>query len=296
MRYLVIILVVLMFSSCEKTEKIEDYPAHKSLLVANCIFVNNEGFFFTLSKSLSPLDNAPFRELVHPRAYVKLFENDVKIDSFVFKSSNGNNILASGKNTKPNFKYRFEAFFPGYAKIYGEDVMPEKLDVLEVKVSKLVKSYDYSIALSLDMDLILSNTHQNNDYIILEFNRPIDADSNGFSSFYEDVLALKLKNNTFEYEHLENKLYIKTNGQKINQLSIRRESIEYVYGNQISQNKMTVSVSNCSKTTFEYLRRLHLQQYNEFDPFAEPTPISNNIINGYGIFGGMGFSSKGFTF
>jgi hypothetical protein len=293
MRYLVIILVVLVFSSCEKTEKIEDYPTHKSLLVSNCIFDQNTGFIFTLSKSLSPLDNAPFKQLVHPRAYVKLYENDILIDSFGYTN---NTFLGSGNIPKPNFKYRFEAFFPGFTKVTGEDIMPEIIDIVDVKSSKLIKNYDFSSALTLDMDLTLSNTHQNNDYIILEINRPVDIDTNGASYFYEDLIGLKLNNAILEYEHLDNKLYIKTNGQKINQLSIRRESIEYAYGIQSTQNKMQVSISNCSKTTFEYLRRFNLQRLNEFDPFAEPTPISNNIKNGYGIFGAMGITLKEFTF
>jgi hypothetical protein len=293
MRYLVIILVVLVFSSCEKTEKIEDYPTHKSLLVSNCIFDQNTGFIFTLSKSLSPLDNAPFKQLVHPRAYVKLYENDILIDSFGYQVGNS---LASDQNPKPNFKYRFEAFFPGFTKVSGEDVMPEIIDITNVKTSKIVKNYDYTNALTLDMDLTLSNTHQNNDYIILEFNRPIEIDTLNKTYFFEELVDLKLKNSIFEFEKLDNKLYIKTNGQKISQLSIRRESTEYIYGGQIIQNRMQVSISNCSKTTFEYLRRFNLQRLNEFDPFAEPTPISNNIINGYGIFGAMGIISKEFTF
>jgi len=293
MRYLVIILVVLVFSSCEKTEKIEDYPTHKSLLVSNCIFDQNTGFIFTLSKSLSPLDNAPFKQLVHPRAYVKLYENDKLIDSFGYTN---NTFLGSGNSPKPNFKYRFEAFFPGFTKVTGEDIMPEIIDITNIKISKIVKNYDFSNALTLDMDLVLSNTHQNNDYIILEFNRPIDIDTLNKTYFFEELVDLKLKNSIFEYEKLDNKLYIKTNGQKISQLSIRRESTEYVYGGQSIQNRMQVSISNCSKTTFEYLRRFNLQRLNEFDPFAEPTPISNNIINGYGVFGAMGIISKEFTF
>jgi len=293
MRYLVLILVVLVFSSCEKTEKIEDYPTHKSLLVSNCIFDQNMGFQFTLSKSLSPLDNAPFKQLVHPRAYVKLYENDILIDSFGYQVGN---VLESDQLPKPNFKYRFEAFFPGFTKVTGEDIMPEMIDIVDFKSSKIVKNYDFSNALTLDMDLVLSNTHQNNDYIILEFNRPIDIDTLNKTYFFEELVDLKLKNAIFEYEKLDNKLYIKTNGQKINQLSVRRESIEYAYGIQITQNKMEVSISNCSKTTFEYLRRFNLQRNNEFDPFAEPTPISNNIINGYGIFGAMGLTMKTFTF
>ena len=293
MRYLVLILVVLVFSSCEKTEKIEDYPTHKSLLVSNCIFDQNMGFQFTLSKSLSPLDNAPFKQLVHPRAYVRLFENDILIDSFGYRVGNS---LASDKIAKPNFKYRFEAVFPGFAKVSGEDIMPEIIDIVDVKSIKITKNYEFSNALTLDIDLILSNTHQNNDYIILEFNRPIDIDSNGASYFNEDLIGLKLNNAILDYEHLDNKLYIKTNGQKINKLSVRRESIEYVFGSQSNQNRMQVSISNCSKTTFEYLRRFNLQRNNEFDPFAEPTPISNNIINGYGIFGAMGLTMKEFTF
>jgi hypothetical protein len=293
MRYLVIILVVLVFSSCEKTEKIEDYPTHKSLLVSNCIFDQNTGFIFTLSKSLSPLDNAPFKQLVHPRAYVKLYENDILIDSFGYTN---NTFLGSGNSPKPNFKYRFEAFFPGFTKVSGEDIMPEIIDIIDVKTSKIVKNYDYTNALTLDMDLTLSNTHQNNDYVILEFIRPIEIDTLNKTYFFEELVDLKLKNSIFEYEKLDNKIYIKTNGQKISQLSIRRESTEYIYGGQSTQNKMQVSISNCSKTTFEYLRRFNLQRLNEFDPFAEPTPISNNIINGYGIFGAMGIISKEFTF
>ena len=67
----------------------------------------------------------------------------------------------------------------------------------------------------------------------------------------------------------------------------------------LKANKDTVilSISHIGyKQTFIYLRRFNLQRLNEFDPFAEPTPISNNIINGYGVFGAMGIISKEFTF
>ncbi|MDP2175178.1 MAG: DUF4249 family protein [Bacteroidota bacterium] len=294
MRYLILIIAILFFSSCEKTEKIEDYPLHKSQLVVNCFFSPDSAIKLYMYKSLSPLDNAPFKELIHNNAYVKLYENDVFFDSFGYDINQ--QCYYSHKFPKPNVKYKFEAYFPRYEKVYGEDISPDLMELKEVKVSKFLKKFDNSNVLTLNIDLSFSDIHRNNDFMIIEVNRLIKSDTNGYFYFYENLDDLTLNNKIYEFEKIDNKLYVKTNGQKLTSISIRRESREYTYNNFQNQDSLQIQVTNCSKNTFEYIRRLHIQQYNLDDPFAEPIPMSNNILNGYGVFGGLTFYKSNIKF
>lgn len=284
--YLIILYFgfVFLLLSCEKTEKIDEYPAHKSQLVANCLFNEDEPIRVSFTRSLSPLDNAPFRVLNSPRAFVKIYEDKTLIDSFGVAANQ--TFFQSNQLLKSNVNYKFEAFYPGYPIIYSNDFIPDAIEVQDVVTKKLIKKNEYSDVLSLDLDLKFQNSHLSNDYMIIKMDRIDNKDTYDYFNYYEQVTDIIVSNGLFEYETIDNTIYIKTSGKKINNLNLRRESIVYNYGMTNIKDSLKIEVFNCSKNTYEYLRRLQIQNYNIDDPFSEPIPISNNIINGFGIFGG----------
>lgn len=288
MKFLInLILIMVFFSACEKTEKVDDFPAHKSQLVTNCYFNEDTCFVFYLSKSLSPLDNAPFKIMNSSNAYFKVFENGVLFDSFRYDASTSNYHGAPNKTPKEGKIYKFECIYPGFSKAFAEDYIPSKASVLKhsiyTTITETFQNLDsiiygsYTVNLNIELDPVKTGK-----YVVYDL-ASIDSFYQRISFYTFNLQDLNPEN---EYVSASNKLFV-YNENGIKSMSIKWES---PYG-MLYKNKKTiiadVLLQTCNKSTFEYLKRIGLQSDNQDDPFSEPTPISNSIQNGFGVFGGL---------
>lgn len=284
------IVYMVFMVSCEKTEKVEDFPIHKSKLVANCMFIPDTCFIFSLSKSLSPIDNAPFRVMNSPSSFIKIFENNILFDSFGFNTDAGR--YEGNPNRKPTVgnTYRFECSYPGYPLISAEDYLPPKPEIqshnIYTSIIRVFNVYDSLIECAFNTNLNL-NLNQNNlsKYLIIKLIPIPKSGSIGRRIFIGNVVDL-YSENEFLYSFSEEQIFI-SNESGIKKVALQWE-IPYGYLNKNSTSyNYRLEVFSCSKANFEYRKRMALQSDNRDDPFAEPIPITNNINNGYGIFGGF---------
>jgi hypothetical protein len=286
------VILGLFFSACEKTEKVEDFPQHKSQLVVNCFFRPDTPFIFNLSKSLSPLDNASFRVMNSPSAFIKVFENGILFDS-LRANSKGVFIGRQDKLPKNHGNYRFECSYPGFGIVKGEDYLPDTFVIKRAEGFNLVRSshvvsdtvsyIEHSSQLRLDLESV----NAQGDYLMLEIG--IATSSTPWGYFSRNLADLQEVSGQYDAESMydiRNRVFVSNNGKKINTLIIRWEMIAK-YRNGNIRNNYFLRIWSCSKNAFEYLRRSALQNRNEDDPFSQPTPISNSIDNGYGVFGGI---------
>ncbi len=285
LKSLTLVLILTSLSACEKTEKVDNYPKHVSKLVVNCFFYKQTFFEFHLSKSLSPIDNAKFKILDNPNAYVKIFENNQLIDSAIYvKQISG---YYSGKSPQINKTYRFECYYPGYAMVSGEDYLPDYAQIKDA-------SGYYSI-----LNSTLNNDSQtignSNTLMNINYSKPCQylmisikvSKSNGYIGDLYSILTDNNSENNSEFAN--NTLFVN------NEEGVKKLNLKWVTAfSRINKNKTSATYNirsySCTKNTFEYLKRQALQKENQDDPFSQPTPMSNNIINGYGIFGGFNFT------
>jgi hypothetical protein len=284
------VLLLSLLNACEKVEKVENFPKHDSKLVTNCLFTSDSFFIFHLSKSLSPLDNAPFRNMNSSSAYIRVYENNTLFDSIRVK--NGVFMGDFNKRPKPNTTYRFDCYYPGFGVVKGEDYLPDTFKVKNVRGVNLVKRvYDYHMG-SLDSSKYVEHTseihftlesdHPHGDYVFIEINMKYKFGT----GFYRPYFYPELIGSAYDSETVGSSLFVSNNGKKITDLKIKWDFSDYYPSGKVS-NKYEVKIYTCSANTYEYLRRSRLQAENNEDPFAQPTPISNNILNGFGIFGGF---------
>ncbi len=288
MKHLIYILfVAVLISSCEKTEKVDDFPVHKSQLVTNCFFNEDTCFVFFLSKSLSPIDNAPFKNMNSSNAFIRVFENGVLFDSFKYDAFSKNYHGDENKRPKEGALYKFECSYPGFPLVYAQDYIPSKAVVkkhsIYTTITQTWQNTDtviygaYNVNLNVDLDPIKTGK-----CIILDFEQ---VDSFYYRAYYYTTNVKDL-NPENEYVYANNKLYV-FNENGIKSLAIQWESpYGMLYKNKISVIE-NVSIQTCTKNTFEYLKRIAIQNDNKDDPFSEPTPVSNSIQNGFGVFGGL---------
>lgn len=301
-KYIFILTTILIagLSACEKTEKVDNFPKHEGKLVTNCFFNPDTTFIFKLSKSLSPIDNAPFRNLNSTKAILKIYENNVMFDSLVYGGSNEPCYLTtSNKRPKAGNTYRFECNYPGLGTVTGEDYLPDTTTVAKAKgyYTILNSYYDSDSVINgnylTNMNLELSN---NNPYLVITVQKnsyyPGSFFPTGFISIYEDISDLNANNET---EYIYSSLYV-SNPAGIKNINLKWTT-DYGYINKKTKSAdYKITIYACSKNVFEYLKRQAYQIENQDDPFSQPTPISNNIVNGYGIFGGINVTNYVMSF
>jgi len=286
-------VVLFVFSACEKTEKVEDFPQHQSKLVANCFFMPDSPFVFNLSKSLSPLDNAQFKNLVSPSAFIKVFENNILFDSFrVFNNKFRGD---STKIAKAGNMYRFECYYPGFGVVKGEDYLPDTLKLLRaeganrIKVTNKVNDTLTFVLHRSTLDLDLQSLNARGNYLLVSVYRVYkfyNYPKPGQTYIQRYGVSISETNRIYDSDVSGYGLYIPDDGRSLTQLRLAWDMNGYYKDGKISC-EYDVVISSFSKVSYEYLHRQMLQMDNQNDPFAQPTPISNNIMNGFGVFGGM---------
>ncbi len=296
------IFLILLFSACEKTEKVDNFPKHQSKLVANCFFRPDTSFLFKLFRSLSPIDNAPFKELTSNKAYIKVYENNVLFDSLTYHPTLTTSFSSGDPNKRPKVgnTYRFECHYPGFDVVSAEDYLPDGVSIQKIKgYYTILNSYESNDTMIngnffTNMNIDLGTSSQ---YLIIKigtlsksYTGPYYPGS--YDSYIYDISDLNTSN---EAEYISNSLYV-TNPGGVKTLNLKwNTDYGFIFKNKASY-KYDINVHSCSKAAFEYLKRQALQQENNDDPFSQPTPISNNIVNGYGVFGGINSTADSTSF
>ena len=289
------LIVAIIFSSCEKTEKVDNFPKHEGKLVANCFFSSDSTFKFILSKSLSPIDNAPFRQLNSTKAFIKIYEDNVLFDSLTCKGGGYPSYTSTSlKKPTANRNYRFECNYPGLGLTKGEDLLP---DTAGIKKSKgyytVINSYhsDDSIIYGQFTTNLNLDYFQNPQYMMVKI-QDYSKYWQYAQDLYVDITDLNTANAS---EFVASKLFIE-NPSGIETLNLKWTNYYGILYKNKPTSSFLITTYTCSKASYEYLKRQALQLENQDDPFSQPTPMSNNIINGYGIFGGVNITRYSVTF
>lgn len=107
--------VVAWLFSCTEYEKIEDFPIETPKLVANSIFKEGEPFIFSISRSLSVLDNA---QLTHiPDAKVILYRDQIAVDTI--NGANMDIYYRSQIIPEKDYQYHISVSHPRYDPIFS---------------------------------------------------------------------------------------------------------------------------------------------------------------------------------
>ncbi len=290
-----IILTIFICQACEKTEKVDNFPKHTSKLVTNCFFGPDTCFRFDLYKSLSPIDNAPFKALTSPKAYIRVFENSILFDSLTFNITPPYYAGNRKKRPKAGNTYRFECVYPGFDLVKGEDYLPYVVNIQKMKgFYTILNSYtstdssvygDFKTNLNIDFG-------QTSPYILVQILSNSLYRYRGMGGYYpgnnygKNIYGIADHNTANESDYVNNQLFV-FNPAGVKTLNLNWDNnYSYLYKRQASYH-YDIIIYSCSKASFEYMKRRSLQVENNDDPFSQPTPISNNIQNGYGIFGGV---------
>lgn len=305
-----VFLILLVATSCETTEKIDDFPLRPSKLVVNSYFSADSVWAIQVSKSLSVLDNADLQMVNN--VSIDVFKNDELIDTIRGPGQDGwyrsdLSLPEAGEN------YSINVSTPDFSSvIYAEDIAPEPVPISKVSFTLIDSSFYYDHYLTETGDEYYTRIY---GMVEGRFNITI-SDPAAMENYYQ--LSLYAYNEGYYYHEdsiisyrEKRQIYFTTNDPVAGDNDdSHRSSLLFsddIFNGQNYQLKVAIIDHNAtldkeyviellSFTRAGYLYRRSVEDYrnSKGDPFSEPVLIYSNIENGFGIFAGYGVNTYPF--
>jgi hypothetical protein len=300
--YISVFLILLVATSCETTEKIDDFPLRPSKLVVNSYFSADSSWAIQVSKSLSVLDNADLQMVNN--ASIDIFKNDELIDTIRGAGTEGwyhSDLLPeAGKH------YSINVTTPDFSNIISaEDIAPEPVPISKVSFTLKDSSFYYSHHQGFIGEEYFSPVYGR---VEGTFNITI-SDPAATENYYQ--LSLHSYNPYYDYEDStiayteKRQISFTTNdpvaGDDDSNDAYRSDLLfsDDFFNGQNYQLKITImdwdatldkeyiiELLSLNKAGYLYRRSVEDYRNSKGDPFSEPVLIYSNIENGFGIFAG----------
>ena len=286
------IIITLAFVGCESSE-ILTLPHQEKRLVVNCVGFNNHKWFARISASQDILEVKPFDTINN--AIVKIYENGVFAETLTlsdqFYTQIGTLYEGTTSKPKPGKIYKITVERPGLPMAESEFTQPDSIPIKDLEFEKLGPSTRESYPGSFDsrVTITFDDPEGENYYEILgafraELGSPSVIMQGQVPMTFIDP-AYSENNETFAYNTLAmNDRYF--NGKTTTLDFLVTTSLGPDGDDLIQEYEYTFVIRNVTKEYYNYLKTTSLQKKTANDPFAQPVVMSNNITNGYGIFGG----------
>ena len=288
--------IILLFSACEKTEDIVDFPVKDPELVVNSMFTPGENFEFQVSRSLSVLDNADLGNLSGATIY--LYEDGNLIDTIT--EQNSNEWYFSDKTPVLGKTYAIKVYHQGYNYLEAEDVVPAPVSIGQL--SYIVKDS------STYYDDYSGESYGNCTFdLTVNFNDPESSENyylfSGYSYSIDDYYGDTLKDNiSFDEKEGEDAFVevYSSEGLIFSDKYFNGKSFSFtveVEDWNFSTGKIYFFVLNSlSRDAYLYKKSLAMYEDAHNNFFSEPVQVYNNIENGYGIFAGFSSTTDSIKF
>ena len=302
-----VLSIPLLFTACEKNVFF-DVDTKENLLVVNSIIQPDSIAIVRVTLSVDPLaidyEFTPVEDATISIYRNELFAGDLANDG------DGNYSIAPGiLNAQPGDAMRMEVSAPGRTSVNATTTIPKLVSIESVEITDTIfenVSYSYidSLGNYYTIDTIVPHYElqikfhdlPGEDFYSLEI-RYEDAYSEVGACFTTDDPVFTIDGSYgFDPGDADNNVTICgevyftdatfDNSEKIMTVSVLEISTEF-----ITDPKLIFRLDHISKDYYSYNASLQLQVQNNDNPFSEPVPVFSNIVNGFGIFGGLSSSS-----
>lgn len=277
-----LLLMLTALFSCEKTEKLEDFPLYPPKLVLNSYLNSDSIISIHLSKSLSVLDNAELKNI--DNANILLFEDGNQIATL--NTSDGFGNYSMNYKPKEGSNYKVEASAPSLDNINATTMIPKAVSITNIEAKELnsgdwENSYKFSITFSDPPGEKNYYMFHAESYAIKIF---VVGNDTTFYEDYNSSLWFSSSNNPAVNDVLYGNVFFKDDIFDGKTYTMDA-NIDYLY---LYAYKVKIVFQLYSLSEADYMYRLSLNKYKDSNgnPFAEPVQVFNNIEGGYGVFGG----------
>lgn len=277
-RLLLLLLLMLTISSCEKTINIS-IPEESSKPVLNLLMNKDSAMLARVTFSTRLNSSQPIPEATN--AIVKLYENGTLKETLSPYLTAGRTYYRGNTLPKAGATYRVTAAIPGYAEVSGSDQIPDTVKTGEMKVSFVPDNgWDSkaTVTIQLHDDPAVQNYYRVRLYVLQEW-----VDAGGIPGRYKMPLYFEADETDLELisDDLRTDFYITDalfNGRS------PRFSFKAYPGRDFQ--KMIVEISSLTYHSYNYLYSAFMAKEKNEDALSEKVIVYNNIVNGLGIVGG----------
>jgi len=289
------IIVLLVFSACEK-DIIIDIPPSDPKLVIDARLAKDQVIEVSVGKSRHILSTVN-RQVNSQENYVVkdaipiVYENDTAIDTLVYVPSEYKYKSLLNKTIQAGYSYSIKVNAPGFKEVKSLTVVPSQSEIAEInRVKKARKNADgvYFDEITVKMD----DPAESNFYLfrfyrstpVGSYKYPIDCirsadkdlDGGGNSDPFEgdnclDGNNLLMNDKNFNGRRKQIKFFIQSGNLS-----------EDFYNGRIYRPYLRVY--RLTEDEYRFLRSFRTYDNTSDNPFAEPVNVYSNINNGYGIF------------
>lgn len=276
---------------CDNSVELE-LPEPDPKVVFNCIGQSNNPWMARVSLSQGILNEDTFRPL--DNAVIELFENDVFVERMTYDLSGGQNfegsLYKSTSTPHPEKKYRI-SITSAYPTVTAEFSQPSSTVIDSLMIIPLGLSPTEENFLDMKFRVRFQDLPGKNYYEVVITG---DTGESPFP-FSSQIFPLKFVDPLYKEN---NSLFYQTIAFEDTYFEGKMAELDFIsylpnYQGTIPYKRFNLYVRNLSDDYYKYLRDTGIQKRNESDPFAQPIQIHNNIVGGYGIFGG--FTQSKFT-
>jgi hypothetical protein len=309
---LIIYVSAALALSCETTINV-DIPREDSRLVVNAILAADSSVRLHLSSSRFSLDDTPIQPV--KGAEVILFEDGQQV-AVLEESQAGMNGEAgwyqSSYLPKAGHSYSLRATKEGFQTVEAETFITKPVSIGDL-------DYDYLV---LDQSIIVDGVPDTFRQKELQEVSLLIEDPAGESNYYEVIMYQESVQYLRDFNGMDpviydtiyrlNETYLSSDDPLFTENDLLDSDASY-YGNSLifsdetfdgrsyrlafrqqgssgfsedGSLKYLVFLRSLNREQYLYIQSLQLQRETEGNPFAEPVPVYNNIVGGYGIFSG----------
>jgi hypothetical protein len=293
--FFISILSLALFPSCDEDSFQQtvdiDLPEHESKLAITAIFEQDSLLRAYVSNSVGVLES--FDDKVDGASF-KLFENGNWVSTFEYVDNSYDGFYRDPLNLEnllePGNTYKIEVSHPVYGNVIAAQVMPSspKIDSVKYTIGGTIDPID-----GYEMDEVLlyySDLPNEENYYMVEIFEE------GYFIDWQTGDTL----DTYSYHnYVSSQDPLVVNGYKVGEYSnlvmitdrsfedskyVLRFATDMSYGEDVYKR---IRLTSITEDVYRFQQSLYLYDQSEYNPFAEPVIVHNNIEGGYGIFGLM---------
>jgi hypothetical protein len=297
----IIILLGLVFSSCEKVIDPGDLPEQDARLVINTILKTDTVFSVYLSSSKSIVSGKDYKTV--DNAYCAVYENDVFVEQLVFKSKG---IYVGTKKAVTGKTYKVVARATGFADADGTTAMPNTVEIKNIQRTDTINGGFYvsqtqttvpSVGGGMAFKINLKENPSVPDYYaiaaqivlydtldnVIAHTMTVNVNENGLVGTYYGGVSVIMST---DEEGV-------VGGEKIINVSFNAyEDLSKLQLPKIGKLELRLLAANIGADYYKYWTTAEKQASTSASFFAEPTIMYSNCNNGMGIVGSANYVSK----
>jgi hypothetical protein len=272
-KIITILFFCFVFFGCQLTVDI-DVPFEKSQLTLNSLFSTDSVWNVKLNLNRHILDKSPFATV--DNASVVILENEVVIETL---ASKGNGVYQSSGKPIAGKTYTVKATAENYGSVQSTASLPLPVQNLKVIFHEPTQGES---GLESVIDLKFDDPPgEKNFYKMTAFGEAYSvAQHKKIAKTTAPILLKRQGSNNDDNGEEEIIMSDLLFDGETHQMSIKTGNWFYGFSN------ITLSVSAISEEYYNYKETIQLQSETRDNPFAQPVNVFNNIIGGFGFFGG----------